>query len=308
MGAILRRVKLLQSAIRRGFPEMEQDLLKIRAGHAGEQQVRWYWQDMHLEIEHVLFHDFTIQLYDSSYQMDVLFVSRHFILIVEVKNIVGEISFCEARHQFVRQREDGAVEGFRNPLDQVRRHVRALGQLIGTTIPIEYAVVFSNVKSILGDVPEHEPVFHVSGLEAYVNRLLSCHDVCLGRDEFDELVQRMKMLRRESLFQTTFDRRRMIKGVLCAPCGYKEKMRYRHGKFICLLCGHRGRLALVEALEDYYLLVGEWMTNEEFRNYTGVQSADSAKRLLQSLQVTSEGEKKSRRYRIADLFEHSPIK
>ena len=37
MGAILRRVKLLQSAMRRGFPEMEQDLLKIRAGRAGEQ-------------------------------------------------------------------------------------------------------------------------------------------------------------------------------------------------------------------------------------------------------------------------------
>ncbi len=45
------------------------------------------------------------------------------------------------------------------------------------------------------------------------------------------------------------------------------------------------------------------MTNEESRNYTGVQSADSAKRLLQALNVTSEGEKKGRRYRIADLFE-----
>ena len=96
---------------------MEQDLLKIRAGQAGEQQVRWYWRDMYLEIKDVLFHDFTIQLYDSSHQMDVLFVSRHFILIVEVKNIIGEISLCEARHQFVRQCEDGAVEVFCNPLD-----------------------------------------------------------------------------------------------------------------------------------------------------------------------------------------------
>ena len=48
---------------------------------------------------------------------------------------------------------------------------------------------------------EHEPVFHVSGLEAYVNRLLSCHDTCLGRGEFNELVQHLKTVRREALFQ-----------------------------------------------------------------------------------------------------------
>ncbi|MGM9948879.1 MAG: nuclease-related domain-containing protein [Lysinibacillus sp.] len=291
--ATSRKIKLLQSAMRRGFPEMEQDLQKMLAGQAGEQQVRWHWRDMHLAMEHVLFHDFTIQLYGFSYQMDALFVSRHFILVVEVKNIVGEISFCDSRHQFVRQREDGVVEGFRNPLDQVRRHVRALGQLIGPSIPIEYAVVFSNVKSVLKDVPGHEPVFHASGLETYVNRLFSRHDLCLRREEFDELVQRLKMLRHENLFHLALERKRIINGVLCAACAYKQKMMYRHGKFFCTLCGHSSKTALFEALEDYYLLVGEWMTNEEFRHYTGVQSADAAKRLLQSLHVAYEGEKKA---------------
>lgn len=298
-----RKIKLLQSAIRRGFPETEQDLLKIKAGQAGEQQVRWYWQDMQLKIEYTLFHDFTFQLQDSFYQIDFLFISKHFILILEVKNIVGEISLCDTRHQFVRQREDGVAEGFRNPLDQALRHVRALGQLIGPAIPIEYAVVFPNVNSVLRDVPDHEPVFHVSGLEAYVNKLLSCHDICLGRDEFAELVQQLKRVRKDRLFQPSLEKERIINGVLCAPCAHKQKMVYRHGKFICMLCGHSSKIALIEALEDYYLLMGEWMTNKEFRNYTGVQSADSAKRLLQSLHVTYEGERKRRRYRIADLFE-----
>lgn len=299
-----RKVRLLQAAVRRGFPEAEGDLRKVLAGQAGEQQVRWHWQDMHWEMEHVLFYDFIMQLHGFSYQMDVVIVSRHFILVIEVKNMVGEISFHEARHQFVRRREGGGLEGFRNPLDQARRHARALGQLIGSAIPIEYAVVFSNVKSILRDVPDHEPVFHVSGLERYVDGLLSRHPACLGREEFDELVQRMGMLRCGSVYQPAFDRRRMMKGVLCAPCGHRRKMMYRHGKFICMQCSHSCRMPLIEALEDYCLLVGDWMTNEEFRDYTGVQSADSAKRLLQSLHVTSEGEKKGRRYRIADLFEN----
>ncbi|KGR85761.1 hypothetical protein ACTHQ8_17325 [Lysinibacillus odysseyi] len=60
---------------------------------------------------------------------------------------------------------------------------------------------------------------------------------------------------------------------------------------------------MIAALEDYYLLVGSWMTNAVFRKDAGVQSTDSAKWLLLSLNVTYEGEKKGRRYRIADLFE-----
>ena len=92
-------------------------MLKIRSGLAGEQQVRWYWQGMHLEIEHVLFHDFQ----SSCMILPILWVPYLYrgilFLIVEVKNIIGEISLCEARHQFVRQCEDGAVEVFCNPLD-----------------------------------------------------------------------------------------------------------------------------------------------------------------------------------------------
>lgn len=37
-----RKVNVLQSAMRRGVPETELDLFKMKAGHAGEQQVRWH--------------------------------------------------------------------------------------------------------------------------------------------------------------------------------------------------------------------------------------------------------------------------
>ncbi len=66
-------------------------------------------------------------------------------------------------------------------------------------------LLFSNTRGILKDVPVNEPVFHVSGLERYVNSLLSRYEISLGRPEFDELVQQLKSIRKENLFQPTFD-------------------------------------------------------------------------------------------------------
>ncbi len=58
--------------------------------------------------------------------MDTVFVCQHFILILEIKNIVGEIHVDNEKHQFIRIKSDGTKEGFRNPVDQVKRHVRVL--------------------------------------------------------------------------------------------------------------------------------------------------------------------------------------
>ena len=55
-------------------------------------------------------------------------------------------------------------------------------------------------------------------------------------------------------------------------------------------------------------LVGEWITNKEFREYVGIDSSHVAKRLLQLLNVTCQGTNKGRRYKIADIFQKTLIK
>ena len=302
------KLMMLQCAIRRGFPQLEEDLLKIEAGYSGEQYVDLRWQDMNLQIKHALFHDYSIQLGDFSYQMDTVFVCQHFILIIEIKNIVGEIHVDNEKHQFIRIKPDGTTEGFRNPVDQVKRHVRVLRQLIENPIPIEYAVVFSNSKAIIGKIPRNEPIFHVSGLETYVRRLILKYSVHLNDTEFDRVLNRLKKYYSPPMFQFQIDKNKMIKGVLCSQCNYKRKMYFQHGKFECTNCRYRSNLPLREALFDYYILVGEWMTNKEFRDFVGIESSDAAKRLLQSLNVTCEGTNKGRRYKIADIFQESLIK
>ncbi|MGM9945066.1 MAG: nuclease-related domain-containing protein [Lysinibacillus sp.] len=306
--AVPEKLTMLQCAIRRGFTHLEEDLLKIEAGYAGERYVDLRWQDMNLQIKHALFQDYSIQLGDFSYQMDTVFVCQHFILILEIKNIVGEIHVDNEKHQFIRIKPDGTREGFRNPVDQVKRHARVLRQLIENPIPIEYAVVFSNSKAIIGKTPRNEPIFHVSGLETYVRRLISKYSVHLNHAEFDRVLDRFQKYYSPLAFQFQIDKNKMIKGVLCSQCSYKRKMYFQHGKFECANCRYRSNMPLREALFDYYILVGEWITNKEFRDFVGIESSDAAKRLLQSLNVTCQGTNKGRRYKIADIFQESLIK
>ena len=302
------RLRVLQCAIRRGFPQLEEDLLKIEAGYAGEQYVDLRWQDMNLQIKHALFHNYSIQLGNSSYQMDTIFVCQYFILIVEIKNIVGEVHVDNEKHQFIRIKSDGTKEGFRNPVDQVKRHVRVLRQLIKNPIPIEYAVIFSNSKAIIEKTPRNEPIFHVSGLETYVSKLIAKYSVHLNDTEFDNVLGQFKEYYSPSVLQFQIDKNKVTKGVLCSRCNYKRKMYFQHGKFECTNCQYRSNLPLREALFDYFILVGEWMTNKEFRDFVGINSADAAKRLLQSFNVTCQGSNKGRRYKIADIFQESLIK
>ena len=302
------RLRVLKCAIRRGFLHLEEELMRIEAGYAGEQYVDLRWKDMNLQVKHALFHDYSIQLEDFSYQMDTVFVCQHFILILEIKNIIGEIHIDHEKHQFIRIKPDGTTEGFRNPVDQVKRHVRVLKQLIGNPIPIEYAVIFSNSKAIIGKTPRNEPIFHVSGLETYVRRLISKYSVHLNDTQFDNIVDQFKKYYSPLTFHFQIDQNKMIKGVLCPQCNYKRKMYLQHGKFACANCRYRSNLPLREALFDYSILVGEWITNKAFREYVGIESSDAAKRLLQSLNVTCQGTNKGRRYKIADIFQESLIK
>jgi len=136
-------LEMLERRLLKSHPKStyyQEMLSRTRAGYAGEQRVDREWQEVYLEHAHYVLHDVVLKGEGGSiHQMDTLLMSQHFILIVEIKNIVGRVEYMEDNHQFIRVTSDGKVDGFRNPFDQVKRHARFLGkffQKAGTHIPI----------------------------------------------------------------------------------------------------------------------------------------------------------------------------
>lgn len=87
--------------------------------------------------------------------------------------------------------------------------------------------------------------------------------------------------------------------MLCQRCNFQVQMKFYHGDFICPKCSLKddGKL-LYEALNDYHLLLGEWITNKELREFLGITSLYAARRLLKKLDFSFEGENKGRKYLI----------
>ncbi|MFT9817367.1 nuclease-related domain-containing protein [Lysinibacillus sp. NPDC056185] len=276
-------------------------LNRTRAGYAGEQRVDQEWQEIYLEHAHYLLHDVQLNAEGGAiYQMDTLYMSRNFVLIVEIKNIVGRIEYMEDNHQFIRITSDGRVDGFRNPFDQVKRHARFLHQIFqkaGYHIPIVYMIVSANPNMIMTSSLSAQPIIHVSGLAEKMEQLFRQHQqVYLSEKVLRELSKHILMMHKPTLW--TFDMKmdELKKGVLCSKCDYRFVMHYRQGKWQCENCGEVDHQAFNNALKDYRFMYGEFISNSIFQDFFGISCAKTVYKILKSLQLQEVGAKKNRKY------------
>ncbi|WP_431029719.1 nuclease-related domain-containing protein [Lysinibacillus sp. LZ02] len=286
------KISTLQAGVRRGLMELRDLLYRAESGLVGEQYVDRMWHDFQLKEPYYLLHNYCI----SQHQIDTVFICSRFILIVEIKNISGRITFEEEKSQFLREWEDGTIESFRNPIDQVKRHVRYIDHLIDARLPIFYAVVFAHPRTIIGRIPLGEPVFKLSGLETFVRKLLAqCPEKLnpVHLEQFALSLAKKHQVRKETV---QIEVSRVMPGVLCSKC--TKGMKFQHGKFICLRCNQSGLEDFYVGLADYRYLISEWISNQELRRFFHISSEDAARRLLKNLAFDFTGTYKDRKYRI----------
>lgn len=287
------REAMLTAAVRRGFLEFQDELIRVQQGLVGEFYVDRQWDDMRLHEPYFLLHDFQT----PSHQIDTIFLCNKFLLILEIKNIVGYIEIDSTTHQFTRKLKDGTVQGFRNPLNQAQRHQRMLAQCI-PMLPILYVVVLAHPKTVIERIPQNAPIIHSSGLEFYVRELLSSFPPLLTNEQLEQLLQQLLQMQVSLKPKLNIDISLMRGGVLCHRC--TGQMHYQHGDFICSACVLKDDSTLLRrALSDYCLLVDEWISNEQFRTFLGIDSIHAAKRLLKKLGLPYTGEKRFRKYHIS---------
>lgn len=97
-----------------------ENLAKFMAGYKGEQAIE-YPLSFLSETKYSILHD--IRLFDQKhyFQIDTIIVSSHFLLFLEIKNIVGTLIFDAKFNQLIRISDGTLEEGFPDPLLQVKR-------------------------------------------------------------------------------------------------------------------------------------------------------------------------------------------
>lgn len=301
------RVAVCEALLRRAVLSTEEEarvrdqLWRIARGMDGEARADRFWEEMQLTGAYQLFHNVeVVNRIGFTHQIDTVFVCPRFVLVLELKHIAGEISYDAQRHQLLRV-YNGEMQALGDPFSQVSRHEEWIEQFlweIGVRgLPVVSAVVVTTTSSVLRNMPDRFHVFKLEGLRFKLREWYERHQEVVGTGVLEHI--REELLRRHTplKWKPPIDNLKLRRGVLCSEC--RLRMNYAYGVFTCK-CGARCRNGFVRGLEDYRLLVDEWITNRAFREFFEVGDVKLVNKILQRLQLQGVGENKNRKYYIPE--------
>ncbi|KUP05621.1 hypothetical protein Q73_12380 [Bacillus coahuilensis m2-6] len=127
---------------------------KLAAGYRGQLAFDYYLRLIQDESCYVL-HNIRLRLNDAFFQMDTLLLTNRFLLIIEVKNVIGDLIFDFEFQQLIEDRES-TREIYNCPIQQVMnqhqklQHWLRLNKMVN--IPIYSIVVLTNPKCFIKEV------------------------------------------------------------------------------------------------------------------------------------------------------------
>jgi hypothetical protein len=292
------------------WPVLQKTLRKERGGFAGELRVDRELSEVQFFESYLLLKNLLVGN-DSSYcQIDTLVIYSKFILIIEVKNIPGILTYDEETHQLTRRKENGPIEAMGNPKDQLKRSERMVKKLLEEhqmQMPVHGLVVFSNPASILEKPFPNCHAIHVSGLYQSLEDL---HQVYADHTspKFDHRkVHQLFVLKAPVLTPIkpthipTKVFTELAMGVLCPNCvGITMQFKYRLWR--CNQCQYKSATEHIKALQDYRLLFSKQLTTKQWMEFCGLSSLSTSKRILRDSSLEKVGGNKNRKWLISKVY------
>lgn len=296
--------------------EMEADLAKRLAGFRGEQTLDFPLSKLS-DKDFMIFHGLRLSNGKHFFQMDTLLLTSYFALILEVKNYTGTLYFDPLLNQLIQTTPNGEVKGYANPIEQARQQQTELKRWLekrNISIPIDFLIIISRPTTIIQTAPGYmnmlQKVLHVQFLLSRIEKIESSYKKEILQPK--ELKKACRNLLKDHIPET-FDilhfyqisRSEVITGALCSYCTSSIAMKRHHGTWFCTNCRTKNKKAYIQAINDYFLLTNDTpITNEHFREYLHLSSADIAKKLLTGMKLPHIGETKGRVYLPASDYQN----
>lgn len=283
---------------------LQEALRKEGGGYAGELRVDREIEESDFFKFYKLIKGLIVGNSNSYAQIDTLIIHEKFLLIIEVKNLPGLIKLDNQLHQITRQRDNGPVEGMRNPEDQLLRSERFVRKFLSfqnIPIPVHGLIVFSNPSSVLEQPFSNRSAIHVSGLHHTLENLHHMYA--------DQLSPKFEPRKIQLLFtQHEFElnpykpshilskvNTEVLQGVLCPRC-INQVLMYRNKFWRCSQCNYKNTEEHRQALKEYRALFSHKVTTKEWMKFSGINSVSTASRMLQKSNLDIDGTFKNRSY------------
>lgn len=290
----------------RRFPTNTDFAVKYRnlcAGIIGELLVDREMDELILGEDHFIFRNYESKSHtQKSIQIDTLYISKKFILTLEVKNISGHVRFEQMQHQFIRTKDSGEMESFTNPVNQAIRHQQWLQQQLvqlNVRLPIISAIIFTNPSTIISSPPSHMPVFHLSGLRYELPKWNTMYKECINDYQLQKLKNHFINIYSRRAFNMPSNIETIAKSVLCPNC-HQELFYYRTLR--CRQCTLPINYINV-VLNEFRVIWGNTISVRQLYDYCQFRSTKSAYLFIKSKEFQKVNNRKLAQYVIPTNIE-----
>ncbi|MFJ8065555.1 nuclease-related domain-containing protein [Psychrobacillus sp. NPDC096426] len=281
------------------FSKIQEEYYQTVAGDIGEEAVMKVIEQLDLPYKFYIFHN--VLLYSETlFQMDILIITQYYALILEVKNIKGEITFTD--QQMIRTLTTNETHAFDNPflqLEEYENQLKRLFQANHISLPIFSAVAFAFTSSIIKVPPKNKTILFRRGIKPYIRNIQATPSL-LSHAQLESL--KCLLLKDNIEFQPfpltnhfNIDPNSLQKGVECVQCGLigmKKVIR----NWYCPRCKSSHRHAHESALKDYFLVYKSTITNLECQQFLHLNNKYEATKILNNPMLIKTGQSRSRKY------------
>lgn len=284
---------------------LEVELHRSSAGKRGEEKLLKKLAEFHLKENHVIIPDINLTQGHMKIQMDSLLLTSSYAIVIESKNINGEIHFDVATGEFYRFDKNGIKTVMEDPAIQLKRNMRFFAEWLHSKkldLTVKGLVVFTSKECEFISKPQNVPICKTYQLHDYLYSMLEApvQKPPISITKVKKLLdsQQTPYKRIPLCDYYRIDPLLLAKGVRCGGCARVGGGKIKKIGWCCNGCGFIDEHAIFNTLSEYFSLISHSISNAELRNFFLLESRHAASRILVKYEMEQSGEKKVRKYRI----------
>ncbi|MEK3978707.1 nuclease-related domain-containing protein [Psychrobacillus sp. FSL K6-2836] len=273
------------------------------AGDIGEEVVMRELAKLKLPYSFHAYHN--VSLYaEKLIQMDILIVTPHYALILEVKNFKDTVEITTNPSQMVQTLANGVKNVSRSPESQVEDYIYQLTQFFkqfNINLPVLGAVVFAFETLHIINSSNRTTILLQNDLLSYL-RAIKTQKPHLNVTQLERI--KNLILQKNKDYQPfplsdyySIDPKDLITGVICENCTYigikKVKLRW-----ICPKCSTPSQTAHQHTIKEYFLIARKTLSNKECRQFLRLNNNHEATRIMKKANLTKIGKSSSTKYQM----------
>ena len=282
--------------------EFEQRYQRIQVGYSGELKVDDFLESLNLPSSTRILKNIELSLEGGqSFQIDLLVISEKYILLFEVKNIAGELTFESNPNQLVRNLQ-GRVTKMDCPVTQLLNTKSYLERWLkqrGYSISVMSKIIWANQQAFIKVAPENASVIFMKEIPLLLKALESYPEI-MNLKDIEHLIESIK---RHQVVYNPFPLREYFrineailkKNQLCPTC-HLTLHYVNHKTRFCSNCQVNEKTDYEGALQDWFIVFGRTITSKECQEFLGLSNRHQAKYAIRTTGLKKVGKSVATKY------------